>query len=849
MRPGDGRPAEPLVEQLSRREREILALLAQGYTGPEIAEKLSIALSSVRSHLQNLYGKLGVDGKRSALNRARQLGLLGPSPPPPAVEPQRAAPDPSLSAALPPAPTHNLPQQITRFFGREAELAQLKQRLAENRLVTLTGPGGVGKTRLSLRAAEDLLGDFAEGVWFVDLAPLADPALVPQQMAVILGVPEYPGRPILETLTSHLRDRQVLLVLDNCEHLLGACARLADTLLRLCPRVTILATSREPLGIAGEVGYPVPSLSFPDPDHLPVIEGLIDYVAVRLFVDRARLVLPDYQVAPHNAIGLARICQRLDGIPLALEMAAARVNLLTAGQLADRLDDAFRLLTRGSRTALPRQQTLRATIDWSYQLLSPEERLLFQSLSVFAGGCTLEAIEAVCATESANVLDRLAALVAKSMVQADRRQGQEARYRLQELMRQYAHEKLQEAGGSQHLPARHRDYFLAFAETHVPKLRTGERLVWTRKLEADQQNLRMALEWSFTDLTNVDAGPRLVMAMNGLWPSHQENLAWLRRAIAWCQSRTGVTADLYASILGTASRWIAFNDPQTAVPWARQAVDICRGLGPAGKKSLMDHVFDLGWIGMMGLVRLDDVAEALAPFVEAEALLQELGPDKFPAERFLTTMGSLALLRANQAGQQGQYKEARLRAGESSRLYEKARNPWGGYLAQICMGTADINLGEYDQAREHLLAALQLANEIGNPLRQAYVRRWLGVVEFRQADLERALDYCRASLQPAAKMGDRHIVASCLGLLACIRASQGQPELAARLSGASMALSAKLGQQPFEDAALETLLPGWHTRPDQAAIWQAYKDGQAMNAERAVAEALGAAALGGGSGE
>ena len=224
--------------------------------------------------------------------------------------------------------------------------------------MTLTGSGGVGKTRLSLRAAEEAAADFTDGVWLVELAPLSDPALV-AQAAASLGLRDEPGRPILETLTAFLRERQALLVLDNCEHLLEACARLADTLLRACPRLRILASSREPLGIAGEAVFPVPSLPFPDPDHLPPIDQMTDYAAVSLFIDRARLVLPDYQVTAHNAAALARICQRLDGIPLALEMAAARLNLLTAEQLAGRLDDAFRLLTGGSRSALPRQQTLR----------------------------------------------------------------------------------------------------------------------------------------------------------------------------------------------------------------------------------------------------------------------------------------------------------------------------------------------------------------------------------------------------------------------------------------------------------------------------------------------------------
>jgi len=532
----------------------------------------------------------------------------------------------------------------------------------------------------------------------------------------------------------------------------------------------------------------------------------------------------------------------LDGIPLAIEMAAARVNLLTASQLADRVDDACRLLTGGSRNALPRQQTLRATIDWSYQLLGSLERLLFQRLSIFVGGFTLEAVEGVCTTAglpATEVLEVLASLVAKSMVQVDRRQGEEARYRLLELMRQFAQEKLEHAGDDECLSARHRDYFLWFAETNVPKLHSGERLVWTHKLSDDQANLRQALEWSFHDQANVEAGPRLVLAMNGLWLSHQENLSWLKRAISWCQERPEVSPALRAAVLGLAARWAAPNDPRTAVTWAKQAVYISRGLGPAGKKSLMDNLYDLGWIGLMGLAHLDDVADALAPFVEAEALLQELGPDQLPTERFLSTRASFALLQASEAAQRGEYKESRLRAGESSRLYEKARNPWGSYLAQLCMGSAELNAGEYDQARDHFLQALRLADDIGNSPRKAYVRRWLSLLELRQANLERAQEYCRVSLEQAARLGDRHVVASCLGLLASIRARQGQSELAARLSGVSRALYGQLNQQPWEDAALDTLLPGWHTRADQATIWQAYKNGQAMAPEQAVADALG----------
>jgi predicted ATPase len=529
-------------------------------------------------------------------------------------------------------------------------------------------------------------------------------------------------------LTANLRDRQVLLILDNCEHLLEACAQLAHTLLQACPGVRLLATSRQPLGVAGEAVYRVPTLSFPDPEHLPAVEKMNDFVAVRLFVDRARLVLADYKVTNENAIHIARICRRLDGIPLAVEMAAARANLLSAEQLADRLDDAFLLLTSGSRTALPRQKTLRATIDWSYALLSREERWLLQRLSTFSGGCTLEAAESVCPVdgEGATTLDVLASLVAKSMAQADRRQGDEARYRLLEVIRQYAGEKLHDAGGDAGLAGRHSAYYLALAETAILKVRSSERPAWSRKIQSELENLRQAADWSLRHQMNIEAGLRLVVAMNGLWPSHQENLEWPKHAIAACQGRADVPAGLLATVLGMAARWAAQLDTQAAAEWARQAVQISRGLGPTGKPSLMGHLFSQGLIGLMGAVHLDDVETLLEPFAEVESILQELGSDRLAGEQYLSTMASLALRRAAAALNQGQFEAARLQAGKSGRLYEQARNPWGGYLSHICAGSALLNLGDLNQARDQFVVALRLADETGNPARKTYVRGLLG---------------------------------------------------------------------------------------------------------------------------
>jgi len=309
---------------------------------------------------------------------------------------------PELPADFPPLRSlnelpNNLPQQMTSFVGREKEIAELRQWLTTSRLVTLTGAGGTGKTRLSLAVAAEVMGEFPDGVWLVELASLADPGLVPQTIATALGVREEPTRPIIQTLTDYLKSKTLLLVLDNCEHLLTACAQATETILRSSPHVRILASSREGLGVTGEHAYRVPSLTVPDPRHMPPMEKLDQYEAVRLFIDRALLVQPTFAVNNQNAPAVAQICHRLDGIPFAIELAAARVKAMSVEQISQRLNDRFRLLTGGSRTALPRQQTLRALIDWSYDLLSDKEKTLLRRLSVFAGGWTLEAAEKVCA--------------------------------------------------------------------------------------------------------------------------------------------------------------------------------------------------------------------------------------------------------------------------------------------------------------------------------------------------------------------------------------------------------------------------------------------------------------------
>ena len=425
-------------------------------------------------------------------------------------------------------------------------MAEVKRLLSAARLLTLTGVGGTGKTRLALQVAADELDTFSDGVWLVELAPLSDPGLVPQSVATALDVPEEVGRPRLATLTDALRARHLLLLLDNCEHVVEACARLAEGLLRACPELKILATSREALRIAGETTYQVPSLAFPErvddreaPSTTHDATRITQYEAVRLFIDRAVVVAPDFAVTNINAPAVAQICHRLDGIPLAIELAAARVRSMSVEQIAARLDDQFHLLTGGSRTALPRHQTLRALIDWSHDLLTEQERALLRRLSVFAGGWTLEAAEAVCSDDarpgvilSDAVMDVLDGLVNKSLVVVHRGPP-EIRYHMLETIRQYARERLVESKEEAQVRTRHLDYFLGLAQSGEIDVVGREDPAYFQVLETELDNLRAALDWSLTGHKDPEDALRLAGTLRFLWNiSYQtEGAKWLTAAL------------------------------------------------------------------------------------------------------------------------------------------------------------------------------------------------------------------------------------------------------------------------------------------------------------------------------
>ncbi len=426
----------------------------------------------------------------------------------------------------------NLPLQVTSFVGRESELAQVHALLEAHRLVTLTGAGGSGKTRLALQAAADALDQFRDGAWFVELAPVSDPDLIVPTMLHTFALLAQPGREPMDILCEHLSGKSLLLILDNCEHLLDGCCRITQSLLQASPRLRIVATSREALNLPGEQTYRVPSLSLPDVHRLPVLDQLTQYEAVRLFIERALLVQPGFAIDNANAPAVAQICSRLDGIPLAIELAAVRLKSMPLEVILARLDDRFRLLIGGSRVALPRQQTLRAMIDWSYALLSPSEQALLKRLSVFRGGCSLEAAEAVCCgggIESVDVLDLLSRLVDKSLLSLD----EKGRYRVLETVRQYGVERLAESEDALGAHDCHLRYLLRLAEQAEPEIRGPDQVTWLARLDAEVDNLRAALSWGLE--RDPEAAMRLAAALWRYWDLRTCSLEatdWLQKALA-----------------------------------------------------------------------------------------------------------------------------------------------------------------------------------------------------------------------------------------------------------------------------------------------------------------------------
>ena len=756
---------------------------------------------------------------------------------------------------------NNLPRQLTSFIGREREIEEVKNLLSTTYLLTLTGSGGCGKTRLGTQVLADLLEEFPDGVWVVELAALSDPALITQEVASILGVREESGAllmdergqeeptsqssPLLSRLTDYLQSKQLLLMLDNCEHLIEACSTLSDALLHSCPNLKILVASREALGIGGESTFRVPSLSLPDPKSLPPVANLTMFESVRLFIDRAIAGVSTFRVTDDNAPSVAQICHRLDGIPLAIELAAARVKVLSVEQITKRLDDRFRLLTGGSRTALPRQQTLRAMIDWSYNHLSEKESVLFNRLSVFMGGWMLEAVEAVCSDgriEEYEVLDILTSLVDKSLIVAEERKG-EQRYSLLETVRQYGRDKLLESGEGEGLRDRHLDWFLGLAEKSEPELEGPDQVEWLDRLELEHDNLRAALEWSLGSegkqggLPSAERGLRLAGALGRFWAMHgyyNEGYRWLNEALAKSTKSASSSAEDFEKIKSTQAK---------ALYWAGMMLYGKSDYGRAEalyKESLAlyQELEDKGGIGY-SLILLGIISWRQGDFVRGRELIEE-GLSTFREVGDKQGIAFSLFLLGHNVSEQGDHERALALIEEGLALNRELGNTSGIMRSLGNLGRVVWRQGDQKRAKELCEEGLSLSRELGTKRFTAQILHILGLVALGQDDPDQATGLLKESLILYRDLGIKHFIAQCLAGFAGVAVVQGGPERSVRLLGAAEGIREAIGASltPAEQVEVDDYLAAVRAELDEKAFTAAWAQGRAMSLEEAVEYAL-----------
>jgi len=728
------------AEMLARRQlaidnlresshRQVLEALARSGRRQE-------ALTHYNDLRRLLQGELALDpqAETDALVAAIRTGELAASKP---TMPRRSV---WLDEQMQPT-SHNLPQLLASFIGRENEMAAVAGLIKNNRLVMLTGSGGIGKTILCLQVGRKLLETFPGGVWLVELAPVADPALVPRTAADSLGLRESPDQAISDMLLDYLREKKCLLILDNCEHLIDAAAQFAVTLLQTCPQLKILASSREALGVPGEVPYRVPPLSLPDSYQKISIEDWKQYDALRLFAERAAATMPEFQVTQDNFASLVEICQRLDGLPLALELAAARVNVLTTEQIAGRLNDRFRLLTGGSRTALPRQQTLRALIDWSWDLLDDAEKLLLCRLSVFSGGMNLETAEAVCAGDGLDpydLLDLLSELVNKSLLITKREPGHETRYQMLETIRQYAQERLLVSGHGEKYRHRHLEYFLYLAEQAEMELVGPDQAAWHKNLTRELDNLRAALSWARE--TNIADGLRLITHIWRFWAhgNVREGEAWLAKFLAYSDK---VTPEIVAKALWVHGHFkLGLAELDHACALAEKSLALYRKIGD--QQGIALSLSLLGWtIPWRG-----EHAKGRKLLLESLALFQSVG-DKLGTADVLAGLGYLEW--------KFNYEQAMAYLEESESLHRELGNLFGVIGVQDNFAQLAIWQGDYDTARR-LLEAGQSSREQLGIKEEAYILQLLGELYFRLEDFPKALQLFEKSLAISHDTGQNY---------------------------------------------------------------------------------------------
>ena len=731
---------------------------------------------------------------------------------------------------LPGVGNHNLPTQRTSFVGREQELVEVKRMIAMTRLITLTGAGGSGKTRLALEVARDLAGMYPDGVWLVELAPLSVGELVPQAVATILGVPERSDQPLAEALVEVMRSREMLLVVDNCEHLIEAVVGPVDALLASCPGLRVLATSRIPLGVYGEHEYSVPTLSVPDPKRLPGLQTLSHYEAVRLFVDRASAAKAEFALTNENVPAIAEICARLDGLPLAIELAAARIKLLPPKAMLGRLANRLMLLTGGARNLPERQRTLRGTIEWSHTLLEEGERTLFARMAVFSGGRTLEAIEAVCDAEGdlpVDALDGVSSLLDNSLLRQEEGPEGEPRFVMLETIHEYARERLKQSGEAEQIGRAHAEYFLALAEEAEPELKGADQLSWTNRLEAEHDNLRAALSWSL-EAGDSESALRIGGALWRFWGVRGhfgEGRSWLS---------TSLSAGGEAAPAGVRARaLLALGDlarRQGDYTRAAQALQASLLLYREAKDQ-RGEAYALCFLGWIALDR-SDLGRGEGLLEESLALSRQAGT----ARDVSVVLNALATLEVYR----GDYGRAGALQEEALSLAREAGDVRSIANYTVNLGWTAAIIGEYERAEGYLQEAQELFLELGDRTMSALCDRLLAFVALSGNDLDRARALSVKAIRSLQELAEAPGVDFALDVVAGVAASRGEIRRAARLWGAAAGFREATGAPwiPEERAMIGPHIEAARARLEEAVWREEWEKGRSMTLDQAVEYAL-----------
>jgi predicted ATPase/transcriptional regulator with XRE-family HTH domain len=765
--------------RLIRARRRALDL-----TQEELARQVGYSVITIR--------KVEADERRPSRQLAELLARnlqITPEEQPAFTRLARSAPEtgdwplPTGAATVEPSPPSTLPQPLTRLIGREGEVDAVRAAVlnADNRIVTLVGPPGIGKTRLSVQVATELRTAFPSGTFYVPLGLINDAALVPLTIAKAVGLKELGGQPLFVALTNLLRPWQVLLLMDNLEHLLDAAPAVAE-LLTACPGLKVLATSRAPLRIRGERLYPVPPLAAPQPSTGLQAADVHAYAAVQLFTERAHAGNPDFCLTDANAADIARICTDLDGLPLAIELVAARSRLMSPRDLVARLGDRLALLTGGPRDLPEHQQTLRSTLDWSFNLLDPKEQLLFARLAVFIGGCTLRGAEHVGNAPGEpplTILDGLFALADKNLLGQEERADGERYFTFLRTVREYALERLVERGEEDSVRARYAEYHLNLAETANANLGGEDQQLWLDRLDASQDNLRAVLEW-YVLLGAAEPGLRLIAALWSFWHirfRQAEGLRWVTRVLA-----LPAPADEHIRAMALiGAGWVALDQGanELAGGYFAEGLDICRRLGDQPGLAMALH-----GVGIITQVGGDDAA-AERLFAESLDIYRSLQHEEGIAWS-LDHLGNAAL-------GLGDHRLARERFAESLGIFRGLGQPWGMALSLHHDGLAAHALGEHGQARERFVESMRLYTELANGWGVAISHANLGNVALSTEDIEPAAAHFAQSLRTSYAEHYRDGVARALAGLASVAVRRGDPVRAASLFGGAQALAEASG--------------------------------------------------------